>query len=105
MLRNKPGLIKVMQWMFPDTALFKGNIFDPLLIAFSNTLAVYAQHVLALFYPHRRQSDIIVDDGASFPHIQKLRIVHDLDSAQVCNEDKILFTNRNTAFLQNVQNG
>ena len=51
--KDNPVLIRVSQWMFPDTASFKCNIFECTDSEMNSKMEEYAQLVLTLFLPHQ----------------------------------------------------
>ena len=105
-LRDAPALMRVSQWMFPDTAEFKADMLvcDP--TAFTRRMEECAQLVLCLFVPHRCKEDLMAEGGVQFPHITKLQHLCARDEMRnsSCGTGPHFFTPRNTSFLQNLQN-
>ena len=56
--RDQHVLFRVPQWMFPDTAAFKADIFKCDESQFNVHMELYAQIVLSLFMPHRSSTDL-----------------------------------------------
>ena len=103
--REDPVLIRVSQWMFPDTATFKENIFECNESAMNQHMEQYAQLVLTLFYPHRHVGDLQAPNAGRFPYLFKLRDVYQREKqARNFGEEVVVFTEKNTTFLQNLQN-
>ena len=72
-------LIELVQYWFPDTAQFKGSIFDSATKITTET-EKYAQHVLALFHPYRCKQDLLGADGT---YTTKLREIGKDGIAQI----------------------
>ena len=70
--QEEPVLIRVSQWMFPDTAAFKGNIFECDETGMNSHMEQYAQLVLTLFLPHRHVGDLQAVNTDKFPYLLKL---------------------------------
>ena len=66
-------LICVSQWMFPDTASFKGYIFECDGSDMNSKMEEYAQLDLMLFLPHHHVGDLKINGTAKFPYLLKLR--------------------------------
>ena len=106
-LRDAPILMRVSQWMFPDTAEFKADMLvcDP--TAFARWMEEYAQLILCLFVPHRCKEDIMAEGGRTVSvHIRKLQHLCAADEMRNSSygTGAYFFTPRNTSFLQNLQN-
>ena len=87
---EKP-LIKVFQGMFPDSAQFKGNLFDTS-TPITSTTDSYCFLVLMMFVPFRSIEDLTEKNSISYT--AKLRKVYDRGD---------ILEKRHFAFLQNVQ--
>lgn len=100
--RDYPLLIKISQWMFPDTGKFKGHILTCPEDQITSDMEIYAQLVLALFLPHRCLSDL--QSTGTHPFTKKLRQVNSLDTLNVRNGiPPVVFSDENLQFLQNIQ--
>lgn len=97
------GYIKLAQWMFPDTADFKGSIIDCEPSSINSKMEVYAQVVMTLLCPHRSKADLQVTGNR--PYAMKLRATY---KKEMRDRDKGIpprvFTEAHMQFLQNVQN-
>ena len=97
-------LIRVSQWMFPDTASFKHNIFTCSPSQMNTAMEEYAQLVLTLFLPHRHVNDLKAVGVTRFPYLEKLREVYEYDRVlEMQGDEAIVFKKRNVDFLQNMQ--
>lgn len=104
-LREKPVLIRVSQWMFPDTASFKANFLTCEPFEFVRKMEEYALLVLSLFMPHRSCHDLKAVGATSYPHLHKIREVYLRDQMRKARgETPVVFTVQNVTFLQNLQN-
>ena len=102
--REENGYCKVPQWLFPDTASFRGNCLECPVEDFQNSMEVHAQLVLCLFLPHRKKEDLCLQDGAPFPYLRKLRNIYESDSNEAIDSFKKIFKKRNINLLTNIQN-
>ena len=97
-------LIRVSQWMFPDTASFKCNIFECDESQMNSKMEEYAQLVLTLFLPHRHIGDLKPAGSSKYPYVMKLREVYHQDvMRKQRGEREVVFTKSNIDFLQNLQ--
>ena len=105
-LRDCPVLPKVSQWMFPDTADFKGDIRTCDETMMNSKMETYAQLVLSLFLPHRCADDLKAN-VEKFRYTHKLQEVHQRETAyleQGDTEKVHVFTiAENTIFAKQVQ--
>ena len=104
--REERVYARISQWMFPDTADFKGDIRTAAPNDLNSKMEVYAQLVLCLFMPHRSRDDITVA-GSPFPCTEKLQEVWNVEEGHRSRgeNDRIrVFTTEHTTFLQNLQN-
>ena len=99
--REEYGLLRVSQWMFPDTASFKGNILFCAPEDINSKMEEYAQLVLSLFLPHRHEGELKSVGDTRFPYVYKLREVYEVENR---GQDFQVFSEQNTTFLQNLQN-
>ena len=105
-LREKPGLIRVPQWGFIDTAKFKGShILKCPTEEIIPAMDEYAFMMLCLFYPHRNIEDLSAENPrTAFKHVEKLREVAAEDHYRSNHQmDPIVFNLKNLTFLQNLQ--
>jgi hypothetical protein len=106
-VREESAYIKVPQWMFPDTGKFKANIFTCPDEFLCPAMEKYAEIVLTLLMPYRCLEDFepkMLYTGTSFPFVQKFREVAQNDASRgAMNQPKLVFTDSNTNFLQNIQ--
>ena len=98
--REDDVYFRVSQWMFPDTASFKDNIITCHPQKFCRAMEVYAEVVLTLFLPHRRAADLHMPDEQPFKYVRKFRQVY---TSEITTRSLQVFTERNIAFLQNLQ--
>ena len=86
--RNKPCLIRLFQYDFPDTAEFKGCLLDRSFIP-NESAETFCKLALLLFTNYRRPSDIICVE----PYTSRFR--HSVENGTIGN--------RELQFLQNIQ--
>ena len=72
--RPKALFIKVNQWIFPDSAAFKGNILTCDVSEINSAMEQYAQWMLLLLHSYRSMQDLSPDMcDSKFPFVLKLR--------------------------------
>jgi hypothetical protein len=103
--RETPVDIQVSQWSFQDTAQFKNNIFNCDMDDVNSAMEDYALTVLALFHSYRCKSDLQPPAySGPFPYVTKLREIYSVEFRRcVTLPTTSVFSDRNTAFLQNIQ--
>ena len=91
---EKPVLIKISQWTFPDASKFKQNILTCDLGVAPIEMEMYAKLVLALFMPFRSASDFHPKDPeCNRPFTLKLREMNELDNFNTSHGQKaVLFS-------------
>jgi len=100
-LRDDIRLGRVSQWMFPDTAEFKADMFTCSRSEFNHSMEKYAQLVLALCLPHRSRDDLVTVGENEYPYLMKLRQVKVEDELrQQAMAKPTVFTDRSCTFLQ-----
>lgn len=102
-VRELRGHIKLAQWMFPDTADFKGSIIDCHDSVINNKMEVYSQVVMTLLLSHRSSEDLQIPGNR--PYTMKLRQTY---KKEMRDRNKGIppkvFTEAHMQFLQNLQN-
>ena len=71
-VKAEPGLCKICQWLFPDTAYFGGDIMTCDLQTLNIQMETYAELVLTLFFPHCSGDDLKVHHNTCYPFVMKL---------------------------------
>ena len=95
-------LLKVAQWVFPDTADFGGNILTSDDI--TEKMELYARLVLILLVPFRSAPDLH-GNSPYFPYVTKFREVYEEDQRRERRGTEALyFTEETKSYLQNLQN-
>jgi len=106
-VKVEQSLIQVSQWLFPDSSKFQCDILYCETEQMTLKMEEYSQAVLTLLLPHRHKGDFLPenDPDKPYPYTRKLQEVarDDLLSEEVRNEEPILFSAENEAFLQNIQ--
>ena len=105
-LREEIRLAKVPQWMFPDSKQFGDNIFTCTENSMNPAMETYSQIVLTMLVPHRRVEDLRCnnkENDTMYPYTLKLQEIHRNESG-LPNHSKLVFTEKNVEFLQNIQN-
>ncbi|CAB9508765.1 hypothetical protein SEMRO_359_G126160.1 [Seminavis robusta] len=102
---DKNKLIKVTQWDFPDTSLFRANMLTCPQDQISIKMEQYSQSALSLLMPFRSQSDFVpIGYSGRKPYTNKLREVYNDDETKRQQDDMpTVFTDENIRFLQNLQ--
>ncbi|CAB9523636.1 hypothetical protein SEMRO_1439_G272810.1 [Seminavis robusta] len=102
---DKNKLIKVTQWDFPDTSLFRANMLTCPQDQISIKMEQYCQSALSLLMPFRSQSDFVpIGYSGRKPYTNKLREVYNDDETKRQQDDMpTVFTDENIRFLQNLQ--
>jgi AAA domain/Helitron helicase-like domain at N-terminus len=101
--RMEPRLISVSQWSFPDTKKFKADIMTCTENCMNKEMENYAQLVLHLFANYRHISELRSPECERFPHITLLQEVWDIDKNTHDNANKLIFSEKNMTYLQNIQ--
>lgn len=101
--RDHALLPKIAQWMFTDAKKFGESICMCADNKKNKWMEEYAQLVLTLLVPHRRVDDLKSDDDTTrFPYTTKLQEIFE-DESPLCDAGRIVFTKKNSEFLQNIQ--
>jgi len=103
--KDAPTLARISQWMIPDTAKFKDNIFACPPENITKEMEIYAELFLTLLVPHRHQDDLKshISNGRR-PFTMKFRELKEADhEAEMLDRPAKVITPENLQFMQNIQ--